>query len=171
MMQGIFNSSAIPVLEQMVQFTQARHEVLAGNVANLGTPGYVARDLSVADFQTRLQDAIEARHQPVPATSSGGMSGGTLGDMSTLGFGMSGIASGITSTSAAGTSNAVTADRSDPVAGAAKDPRSILFHDESDNAAELQVTEMVKNQLQHNTALAILADQYRLLQSVIAERV
>ena len=56
------------------------------------------------------------------------------------------------------------ADRSDPVAEAAKDPRSILFHDESDNAAELQVTEMVKNQLQHNMAMAILASQFRLLQ-------
>ena len=61
----------IPVLEQLVQFTQARHEVLAGNIANLGTPGYVARDLSVADFQARLQDAIEARHADATGSHAG----------------------------------------------------------------------------------------------------
>ncbi len=70
MIQGIFNSSTIPVLEQLVQFTQARHEVLAGNVANLETPGYVARDLSVADFQARLKDAIETRQQPLGSTAA-----------------------------------------------------------------------------------------------------
>jgi flagellar basal-body rod protein FlgB len=144
MFQGIFRSTTIPVLEQVVQFTQARHEVLAGNIANLGTPGYVARDLSVVDFQAQLQDAIEARQQPPAAMSPG---------ETTVSPGQSG------------------AEQSDPVAEVAKDPRSILFHDQSDNAAELQVTEMVKNQLQHNTAMAILTDQFRLLQTVISERV
>ena len=32
-------------------FTEARHSVLAGNVANLDTPGYKTRDLSVETFQ------------------------------------------------------------------------------------------------------------------------
>ena len=143
MFQGIFRSSTIPVLEQVVQFTQARHEVLAGNVANLGTPGYVARDLSAEDFQSRLRDAIEARHQAPAVRSPGEMplSPGELGAVP----GEPG------------------SERPDPVAEVAKDPRSILFHDESDNAVELQVTEMVKNQLQHNTAMAIMASQFRLL--------
>ena len=35
---------------------------------------------------------------------------------------------------------------------------------------EFQVTEMVKNQLQHNTALTIMNSQFRLLQAVISER-
>jgi flagellar basal-body rod protein FlgB len=161
MFQGIFRSTTIPVLEQVVQFTQARHEVLAGNIANLGTPGYVARDLSVADFQARLQDAIEARQQPPPATSPGeqAVSPGQSGTMPTPGT-MPALAADMSG-----------ADQSDPVADLAKDPRSILFHDQSDNAAELQVTEMVKNQLQHNTAMALLTDQFRLLQTVISERV
>jgi flagellar basal-body rod protein FlgB len=170
MFQGIFRSTTIPVLEQLVQFTQARHEVLAGNIANLGTPGYAARDLSVADFQVRLQDAIEARRQP-----PGAMPTLAPGAMPTLAVGMSGASPGqpgampgAMPTLAVGTSGA---EQPDPVAEVAKDPRSILFHDQSDNAAELQVTEMVKNQLQHNTAMAILGSQFRLLQTVISERV
>ena len=150
MFQGIFRSSTIPVLEQVVQFTQARHEILAGNVANLGTPGYAARDLSAEEFQSRLRDAIEARHQAPAVRSPGEMplSPGEIGALP----GESG------------------SERPDPVAEVAKDPRSILFHDESDNAVELQVTEMVKNQLQHNTAMAIMASQFRLLQAVVSER-
>ena len=45
MSMGIFQSTTIPVLEQVVNFTEARHTVLAGNLANLHTPGYQARDL------------------------------------------------------------------------------------------------------------------------------
>lgn len=137
MLPGLFQSTTIPILEQVVQFSQARHTVLAGNLANLHTPGYQARDLSVEEFQTRLQRAIEARHQ-APSEAS-------PGDFAT--------------------------SWTDMAAEAAQNPKSILFHDQSENAVELQVTEMVKNQLQHNLALAILGSQFRLLQTAISERV
>lgn len=61
MTASLFRSSSIPVLEQVVRFTQARHNVLAGNVANMDTPGYRVRDLSVKEFESRLKDAIEIR--------------------------------------------------------------------------------------------------------------
>ena len=64
MFTGMFESTTIPVLQEVVGFTQARHNVLAGNIANLEVPGYKTRDLSVADFQSRLQEAIEERHHP-----------------------------------------------------------------------------------------------------------
>lgn len=70
MLVNLFQSTTIPALEQVVQFTQARHNVLASNIANLDTPGYRARDLSVDDFQSRLKEAIAAQHQP--ATPSPG---------------------------------------------------------------------------------------------------
>ena len=137
MLPGLFQSTTIPILEQVVQFSQARHTVLAGNLANLHTPGYQARDLSVEEFQARLQRAIEARHQAPSAASPGELA----------------------------------ASWTDMVAEAAENPKSVLFHDQSENAVELQVTEMVKNQLQHNLALAILGSQFRLLQTAISERV
>jgi flagellar basal-body rod protein FlgB len=55
----IFDS---PVLEQVVNFTAARHNVLAGNIANLDTPGYRAADLSPEMFQSQLKEAVEASH-------------------------------------------------------------------------------------------------------------
>lgn len=137
MFSGIFESTTIPILEQVVHFAQARHTVLAGNLANLHTPGYQARDLSVSEFQARLKEAIEARDQR-PAARSPGQPAAVWTDLA---------------------------------AEAAHHPKSILFHDQSDNAVELQVTEMVKNQLQHNLALAILGSQFRLLQAAISERV
>jgi flagellar basal-body rod protein FlgB len=64
MLSGLFNSTAIPVLEQVVNFTEARHNVLAGNIANLDTPGYRARDLPPAQFQAQMKEAIEQRDRP-----------------------------------------------------------------------------------------------------------
>ena len=63
----MFQSTTIPVLQEVVSFSQARHAVLAGNIANIDTPGYQARDLSVEDFQARLKQAIDDRDQhPLP---------------------------------------------------------------------------------------------------------
>ena len=54
---------------------------------------------------------------------------------------------------------------------AAENPKTILYHDQSNDSVEFQVTEMAKNQLQHNLALSIMTSQMRLLQVAISERV
>ncbi len=56
-MFGIFNTTTIPALEQTLSFSQKRHELLAGNLANLDTPGYRAKDLDVGDFQNALAES------------------------------------------------------------------------------------------------------------------
>ena len=63
MLASLFNSTTIPVLEQVVGFAQDRHQVLAGNVANIDTPGYRTRDLSPEMFEASLRQAIRARDQ------------------------------------------------------------------------------------------------------------
>ncbi|MCA9269620.1 MAG: flagellar basal body rod protein FlgB [Planctomycetales bacterium] len=63
MLNGILAGSPIGVLEQVAAFAEARHGLLAGNIANLDTPGYKTRDLSVDNFQSRLKDAIESQAQ------------------------------------------------------------------------------------------------------------
>ena len=136
MYESLFQSTTIPVLEQVVNFSQARHTLLAGNIANLDTPGYRVRDLSTEDFQSRLKKAVEARHQPSGPRSPGEPfpdQNTTLGEIS-------------------------------------KNPKSILYHDDSNVGIEHQVTEMVKNQMQHNLALTIMTSQFRLLQTAISER-
>ncbi len=60
---ALFDSSSVPVLEQVVKFTQERHDILAGNIANLDTPGYRVRDLSQDKFETRLRAAIDQHHE------------------------------------------------------------------------------------------------------------
>ncbi|MGI9472232.1 MAG: flagellar basal body rod protein FlgB [Rubripirellula sp.] len=59
-MFGIFNTTTIPALEQSLSFSQRRHELLAGNVANIDTPGYRSKDLDLGDFQNALVESIAA---------------------------------------------------------------------------------------------------------------
>jgi len=63
MLPSLLQNTAIPVLEQVVNFAQARQNVLAGNIANIDTPGYRMRDLSPEKFQARLKSAIAHRDQ------------------------------------------------------------------------------------------------------------
>lgn len=63
MLSNLFKSTTIPVLEQVVNFAQMRHQVLAGNIANLDTPGYRTRDLSSDKFQADLRQAIDSRDE------------------------------------------------------------------------------------------------------------
>lgn len=71
MLNALFQTTTIPVLEQAVGFAQARHGILAGNIANMDTPGYRVRDLSPSEFQARLKKAILERDRQA---SSGDLS-------------------------------------------------------------------------------------------------
>jgi flagellar basal-body rod protein FlgB len=68
MLANLFNSTTIPALGEVINFAQARHTVLAGNIANVNTPGYRLRDLSPTEFQQRLKEALaesQKLHQPI----------------------------------------------------------------------------------------------------------
>lgn len=132
MIENLFTSTAIPVMEQVAQFAQARHQVLAGNLANIDTPGYRTRDLPVEQFQNRLKQAMVERQHVDTAASAGG-------------------------------------DKS--LARVREGLGAIVHHDDSNVSVEQQVTEIAKNQLQHNLAMTVLGNQFRLLQAAISERV
>ena len=149
MLSSMFQSSTIPLLEQVVNFTEARHGVLAGNIANLDTPGYRTRDLSPELFQQRLQEAINTQHQPISPTYNSA----TLG---------------ITSPTYVQHQQEHRAEAFQKVADSMK---SILRHDEGDVSMEQQINEIVKNQQQHNLAINIMSAQFRLLKAAITERV
>ena len=132
MLTGLFQSSTVPVLQEVVSFTQVRQAVLAGNIANIDTPGYKARDLSVEDFQARLKQAMEDRDDPeIRSPGEADLPPKPL------------------------------------MAEVAKSSRMVLRHDMGNVDMESQVTEMVKNEMQHSTALAVLTDQFRQLQTAI----
>ena len=64
MIDGLLRSTSLPALEQTAMFAERRHEVLAGNVANLDTPGYRVQDLAVSEFEQSLKAAIKAQQDP-----------------------------------------------------------------------------------------------------------
>jgi flagellar basal-body rod protein FlgB len=139
----MFDASSLPVLEQVVSFTQARHGVLAGNIANIDTPGYKSRDLSVETFQSRLKEAVDARRQTAESPSyaiNAQLAGQPTGEGKENWKQVSGV----------------------------KD--DILFHDDHDVSLERQVTEISKNQSRHNLALTIMNAQFRLLRAAVTER-
>lgn len=160
MLPDPFANSTLPVLEQVVQFAQARHGVLAGNLANLNTPGYKSRDLSTDAFKDSLRTAIDSTRKtrsPGDAMIFGHMAAGggdagqlTMGSVSEVGFG-----------------------RFDPeaLAGVRDSMRSIVYHDDRDVSLESQVTEISKNQGMHNLAITLMTSQYRLMRAAISETV
>lgn len=150
MIPRLFDNSTIPVLEQVVGFTQARHAVLAGNVANANTPGYRVRDLSVQSFQTHLRDAIAALRAPQPPATAGRLD----------------VAGGSASPTIAQASRQGHAAFDE----VREDLKNILYHDESNVDLEQQVNELNKNKSRHDTAIAILRSQFGLLQAAISER-
>ncbi|TWU41738.1 flagellar basal body rod protein FlgB [Novipirellula artificiosorum] len=70
-MLGIFQNSTIPALEQSLNFSERRHELLAGNLANLRVPGYRSRDLDVDGFQNALAESIRNAENPVQQNVTG----------------------------------------------------------------------------------------------------
>ena len=79
MLANLFNSTSIPALGEVLNFAQARQTVLAGNIANVNTPGYHLRDLSQTEFQQRLKEAITAS-QKANQPMSPGVSASRPGD-------------------------------------------------------------------------------------------
>jgi flagellar basal-body rod protein FlgB len=138
MIATLFDSTTVPLLEQVVSFTEARHGVLAGNVANIDTPGYKTRDLSPEVFEKRLREAVEARQAP-PWTTSG--------------------------------RQADELQNSRELSDVAESMKGILLHDESNVNLERQITEIIKNQTQHNLAVNIMSAQFRLLRAAVTERI
>jgi flagellar basal-body rod protein FlgB len=145
MFNAMFDNSTLPMLEQVVTFTQARHGVLAGNIANLDTPGYRSRDLSPAAFQERLKNAIEEQHKAAeqPAYS-------------------------IPYSTPTPTPEARSVKRD--FAKVTESLGGLLRHDDNNTSMELQVTEIAKNHAQHNLALSLMTAQFRLLRAAITER-
>src|SRR3954463_1302687 len=64
----LLNQGNAPLLEQMLRFTEARHNLLMQNVANVDVPNYKQKDLDVAKFQQMLGDRVKRRETSSPGT-------------------------------------------------------------------------------------------------------
>lgn len=143
----MFSNPTLKSLEQTVAFTERRHAILAGNVANTDTPDYQSKDLSVDTFQKSLRDAIQAERQEEEMSP---------------GLRLSLLASGndATQPSFADSKKVAMENVRDSM-------KQIVYHDGSDDSLEMQVTQIAKNQSMHTMAVAMMKSQFRQLQMAI----
>lgn len=61
--ERLLNQGNAPLLEQTVRFTAARHKLIAENIANVDTPNYRQKDLSVEKFHEQLRERVDRRRE------------------------------------------------------------------------------------------------------------
>lgn len=152
MLQPLLNSTPVPLLTQVAKFAERRQDVLAGNIANIDTPGYRMRDLPVAQFQQALQTAVARRESPVSP--------------------------GLEFTSLQSPGSPVTPTRlmqelfpeSLFQAETPLHQDHITFQDANNRSIEQQFLEMTRNSLLQQFALEVMRNQFDQLQTVISER-
>ena len=66
----LMNQTNAPLIERVLQFSSARHKLIAENMANVDTPGYRQKDLNEAKFFSLLRDRAAARRDGPPGTTS-----------------------------------------------------------------------------------------------------
>ena len=66
--ERMVNEGSMPLLEQMIRFTAARHDLIASDVVNISTPGYKQKDLDLPMFQHMLAERVEQRDASGPGS-------------------------------------------------------------------------------------------------------
>jgi flagellar basal-body rod protein FlgB len=145
----VINTATWNVLERVAAFGERRHEVLAGNVANIDTPNYRMRDLPIAAFEQALNDALEKLQE---------------GQTSRHTISFAGMRS------SAQTPNFDELFPASLFRAAEPPATNITFHDGSNRSIEHQMMEMTKNAMMQNFALNVMLTQINLLQAAISER-
>jgi flagellar basal-body rod protein FlgB len=65
----LLNQGSTPFLEKTLQFTAARHRLIAEDVVNISTPGYQQKDLSLAKFQGMLAERAKVAEENAPGAT------------------------------------------------------------------------------------------------------
>ncbi len=143
MIRELANNGAMPALERLVQFTEARQRVLATNVANLSTPYFTAKDLDVKAFQRTLGDAIERRR----VSDATGATPLELEDTDQVRFTRHGMAV-----------------RPEPTHS------NVMFHDRNNRDLERTMQGLAENVMAHQFGVTLLKNQFDLLKTAIRER-
>ena len=153
MVPGMFGNSALESLEKTVEFSTRRHAVLAGNIANMDTPGYETRDLPLKNFQESLKSLSEAKQRLAEGSPP------------------SGLPAGIEEPELLSRRQALLEAKDAASQHVFDSMNQIVYHDGSDDNLEMQVLEMSKNQSMHNMAIALLRSQFQTLKVAISESV
>ena len=143
-LRGVVNGETLPVLEKLAAFTEARHQVLAENVANIDTPHYRAKQLDAKAFQARLAEAVKERRDAG--------SGGRLNIEGTRQFHVD--ESGMLR-----------------VTPTLRPTENVLFHDGTNASLERQMANLAENTLMHRVTVELLSQRFASLRKAISGRV
>lgn len=143
MIQGMFDTGALPAAERLLQFTTARHKVLTDNIAKLEQPFFQPRDMDPGEFQAALRDAIDERRKSVSPTR-GPLE---LRDTPDLRF------------------------HSDHVEMRAyPSNENILFHDQNNRDLERIMQRLAENTMAHQLGVELVRNQFEVMRMAIRER-
>jgi flagellar basal-body rod protein FlgB len=155
MLQPLLANSPIALLKQVARFAERRQDVLAGNVANIDTPGYRMRDLPLKEFQAALEASLSMRGSESPQRLPTGIPW-TLGQPASLG-------------------NPTMTEELFPdrlfQARIAQEQPGITFQDANNRSIEHQMMELTKNSMLQNFAMQVMTAQYSQLQAAISGQV
>ncbi len=167
MLESLLQQTTIPILEKVTAFGQRRHQVLAGNIANIDTNDYKMRDLPVQDFELALKNAIQARREnnsPLPNANKLTLSPGEF---------MAGMQQSLGKLTGTHDQMKNLADFFGEELHVARDAEftNVKFHDGGNRSIEEESMEMVKNASMQSFAIQVMISQMRTLESVISERI
>ncbi len=145
MLNGLLQSTTIPLLEKAAESGERRHEVLVGNIANVETPGYRTRDLSVEEFEAALNQAVELRNRQLSPSETALTADEHEAEFETI-FGSH-------------LENAFEAS-----------PKNITFQDGGNRSIEHEMAEMTKNLSRQRMAVNVMNTQMEMLRMAISER-
>lgn len=142
LIERLIDRGTMPVLRQVMMFTEARHEVLANNVSNFDTVGFKMKDLDYQAFNEELQSAVDRRDSRGAALE--------MRDRRNISWDRLGR------------------PRPRPIE---IEDNNVLFHDRNNRFVEKQMSQMAQNAMRHNVAVELLRQQHDLLSMAIRERV
>ncbi len=157
MLQPLLNQSPVALLKQVAKFTERRQDVLAGNVANIDTPGYRMRDLPLKEFHAALESTLAMRQaqQPMSPVSPG--LAWTLDQPASPGH----VPPQLENLFPETLFQARTVEHQP----------GITFQDANNRSIEHQMMELTKNSLLQNFAIQVMNAQYGQLQAAITGQV
>ena len=138
-LSNMVSSGSIPALQRLGDFAEQRHKVIVNNIANIDTPNYRPKDLSLKMFRNSLKKALADR-------GAGDRGPLMLSD------------TGQTRIDSAGRLR-VTAE---VVEGDA-----VMFHDGSTRNMEREMTNLSRNAGMYGRVMTLLKKQYSMLRDAI----
>ncbi|MDQ7014165.1 MAG: hypothetical protein Q9O74_09750 [Planctomycetota bacterium] len=139
------NAGALPVLEMTMRFAAQRQRLAAHNIANLDTPNFIQKDVSVEGFRAMLDDAVRERR-----TRTGGMHGALEWNE---------------------TSELARSSRGELTLRPETSSGGVLFHDRNNRNLERLMQTLAESTAAFRTATDLYRSQSMIIQMAISQRV